>query len=422
MGILGGGTSSNNSSGGLLGRREREKQAEGAAIRAALPEVFNPSNQLGAVNNRLTPVVEQKTSLPSTAELVKSDFERFKPEYKQTPQEWIESEKRKRQENVVPGWEWLQKATEPLATAVDHFMAYTPGVSDFQRGAGNALGVQAHTAPSSDNPFVRTTAGIAGNLAGAVTNPSNIGQGLVTAPLKMGQGVAQTAANKAPVLGNRFVQRGIEGGVAGGIQGGVISGVRGETDVNELATNIGLGAGLGAAGDVAIAGLGAAAKAIINKYRPAAPEPSPVLGLPAPKERGNANTAVTDPTITPEYTFKLEAPSQQTMNQQTNVKQARDDLKVIDDEIRQLEASYERAVIDEYNYLQQSLKDRGGVKQGQLQTNVDGDVVGRTGRISENPLWYQEWHATNGKVPSKKELYELAKKRVDEGFRAEEET
>lgn len=418
MGILGGGSTTTNSSGGILGRKERE----GQAIRSALPEVFNPSNQLGAISERLTPVVEQKTSLPSTADLVKSDFERFKPKHKQTPKEWIEGEKQKRASMSTPGWDRFRKALEPLNVAADYVMAYTPGLSDFQRGAGNAIGVEAHTAPGSDNPFIRNTAAIAGTVAGTVTNPSNIGQGLVTVPYKMGQGAAQAAANKAPVLGNKFAQRGIEGAVAGGIQGGVISGVRGETELDELATNIALGAGLGAGGDIALAGIGSAAKALINKYRPAAPAPSPILGLPAPKQRGNANTAAADDVITPEYQFKLDAPSERTLNQQANVKQARDDLKIIDDEIRQLEASYERAVIEEYDYLQQSLKERGGVQQGLLQQTVDGEVVGRTGRISNNPLWYQEWYAANGKVPSKKELYTLAKQRVDEGFKAEEGT
>lgn len=302
---------------------------------------------------------------------------------------------------------------EPLSRKVYQADAY---LAPFQKGAGNALGVQTVTAPYEPTVLNKGLE-IVGGIAGSVTNPSNLSQGLVSAPYRAGQQLATKAAQVTPKLGNNLTQRAIEGTTAGAIQGGVISGVRGETDVKELARNIGLGAALGGVGDVAISGIGQGARAIIKKYStPTTQVAQNTLSLPAPKQRGNVNNAVTDDVITNEYTFGLPDANPQTTARISNVSEGRADLRVIDDEIRKLQADYDRAILEEFENLRTSLKNRQGVQQGNIQTNELGEVVGRSGRISNNPRWYQEFYATNNKVPNQRELYALAKKHVDEGF------
>lgn len=193
-------------------------------------------------------------------------FENFTPSVEPTLSrlEWInqqvENDRAKTADNKVMST--INSLLEPISKYGVHNIASLPFVSGFQKGAGNVLGVKAETAPV--NGLAGKIGTGVGMIAGGVTNPTNLSQGLVSMPLKAGQSVAQSIANKAPVLGNRFAQRGIEGAVAGGIQGGIISGARGETDVAEMAKNIGLGAGLGALGDVAIAGVGSGLRSLGN--------------------------------------------------------------------------------------------------------------------------------------------------------------
>jgi hypothetical protein len=313
----------------------------------------------------------------------------------------------------------INTALEPISKAVYTGASY---VAPLVKGAGNALGIKADVAPYQPSVGNKVME-FGGAVAGSLTNPSNIGQGLATVPFRMGQQVAQRAAQATPKAAGNMAQRSIEGAVAGAIQGGVISGVRGETDAGQLATNIGLGAGLGAAGDAALAGIGQMARNVISKYRPQATAPvDPTLALPAPRQRGNSNAAVTDDVIAPEYTWQLPDADPKTTARIRNVDEGRQEIKVLDDEIRRLDADYERAIVEEYTYLKQSLRDRGGVQQGQLIPGQNGEVVSRVGRISDNPKWYQDYHAQHGKVPSNKELYRLARERVDNGFADESGT
>lgn len=70
--------------------------------------------------------------------------------------------------------------------------------------------------------------------------------------------------------------------------------------------------------------------------------------------------------------------------------------------------------IDEYVAI---LKQDGfkGVEQGSLSVNADGEVVGRTGRISNNPKWYRDYYAEFNRQPSEKALREIAIKHLTEG-------
>ncbi|CAI6073836.1 LPD38 domain-containing protein [Cohnella sp. JJ-181] len=75
------------------------------------------------------------------------------------------------------------------------------------------------------------------------------------------------------------------------------------------------------------------------------------------------------------------------------------------------------AVDQQYQYLKQSLKDRGGVQQGGLVTDpTTGEVTGRYGRTSNNPQWYRDFYASTGRAPTDKDLRSLAVKQVNEGF------
>lgn len=330
-------------------------------VRAAAPEIFNPQQNLDAFDKLVQPSFgpPAPTMREQTANKNASLPGRDIPIIG----------------SVLKGLDKLQEFTEPAAKVAEQY--YTPGaglaaIGGFTNATGSLL--------SKVAPKVGMGSGM-----GATIGREAIKEGAVGVPLGFGQSLA-------------FNPRG---------------------GFEEAAKQGAIGGAFGAVGGGALGGLGKAAQSIISKYRKPTAAPQPTLGLPAPRQRGNLNTVGISQAITPEYTFKLPDASPATLNRMDNVKQARGELKVIDDEIRQLNSSYDRAIVEEYNYLKQSMKERGGVQQGQLQTNAGGDVVGRTGRISNNPLWYQEIYAAKGRAPSNKELYQLAKNRVDNGFKDE---
>ena len=194
---------------------------------------------------------------------------------------YIEQQRAKRdaQDPTNPVLDAIKDNTiDAAAGAIDRFTVSNPvgrAINRFQQGAGSAVGVDtqaAGAAPllSTGNRAVDVTADVAGNIAGSLTNPSNIGQGLVSAPLRAGQAVAQRFAPRAPQL----AQRAIEGGTAGAIQGGVIGGVRGETSAGEMARNVGLGAATGAIADPLADLAGRGIRRGINAMRGRTPEPT----------------------------------------------------------------------------------------------------------------------------------------------------
>lgn len=78
--------------------------------------------------------------------------------------------------------------------------------------------------------------------------------------------------------------------------------------------------------------------------------------------------------------------------------------------------TYEEALQVQISYLEDSLKNLQGVTQGYLIRNEIGEVISRVGRMSLNPIWYQEFYKQHGRRPYKKELNGLAKKHLEEGF------
>ncbi|MFD7521444.1 LPD38 domain-containing protein [Paenibacillus chitinolyticus] len=102
-----------------------------------------------------------------------------------------------------------------------------------------------------------------------------------------------------------------------------------------------------------------------------------------------------------------------------NIYDASTAIKQIDTDIARLDNLYAQSIKEQYDFLKKSLRDRAGVRQGELIRDREGTVMGRTGRISENPMWYRDFYAENKRVPSNKDLYILAKRHVDDGYRDE---
>lgn len=77
---------------------------------------------------------------------------------------------------------------------------------------------------------------------------------------------------------------------------------------------------------------------------------------------------------------------------------------------------YQRELKEHIEYLERSLRNLPGVEQGFLIRDEHGNVVGRVGRISYNPRWYQEFYKLYNRPPRKSELEGLAREHLDKGF------
>lgn len=236
---------------------------------------------------------------------------------------------------------------------------------------------------------------------------------------KIAQGIGKVAPRVNPSTAQEIARQGLTETIAGPLQG-VGIGLVNQQDSNEQIKNNAL---MGLAGGAVLGFGGAAAGAGLRNLfaRNGIPEAevSELLALPEGRQtiaarRSNLATG-TEPIVNP-YTFDLPEAAASTRSVADNAASGRSGLGEIDQAINDLNTKYEQAVIDEYKILKQQRGDRGGVQQGQIQRDLSGEVIGRTGRISNNPVWYQEFYAANGRVPSNKDLYTLARERVDNGF------
>ncbi|MEK8206778.1 LPD38 domain-containing protein [Paenibacillus sp. FSL L8-0696] len=240
---------------------------------------------------------------------------------------------------------------------------------------------------------------------------------------KIAQGISKIAPKVSPSTAQEIARQGLTETIAGPLQG-VGIGLTNQQDSNEeIQRNALYGAGGGA-----LLGFGGAAAGagLRNLFRAnGIPESEAAELLALPEGRGTTRqkaaterstlAAGTEPVVNP-YTYELPEASAGTRAATENVANGRSGLKEIDQSIHELQTSYEQAVIDEYKILKEQLNGRGGVGQGNIYRNPDGEVIGRTGWQSSNPRWYQEFYAAKGKRPSNKELYALARERVDNGF------
>lgn len=215
------------------------------------------------------------------------------------------------------------------------------------------------------------------------------------------------------------------------IRGGIASGAYSATDelldtaldtrqdgrqsLGKRLENVATETAFGALGDAAFAGLGTGLGRLIRRGTQTPSEP---LALPEPRQRGNINRAETPDVINVEETSPrgLPEPSQAAVNRVENVQSAREELATINQAIKSLDSSYEKAIEDQYQFLLKSRDSRGGVKQGGPMLDQDGYMIGLVGRESNNPQWYRDFYEQYNRVPTNADLRRLAKEHIDKGF------
>ncbi|MGK9250827.1 LPD38 domain-containing protein [Paenibacillus humicus] len=271
-----------------------------------------------------------------------------------------------------------------------------------QEGIKNATSLKEPTfKESTGNPkFDKILRAIGGGGA-ELTN------GLMAGGPAMGSGVIagkveQAAATKLPGVAARIL-----GGAAEGSVTNVATGMaNNQTDPGEIANLAVTGAALGGGLSGVVEGIAKIPAAV--RYAKQAPLRKEIDSF---IERTNAPAAAES----------VSAPPAARIERNISGSSAAVDSKGIElagnlNRYERLQQQYGQAVEDQYQYLKQSMVERGGVRQGGLVQNADGEVTGRFGRQSENPRWYRDFFAEKGRKPSDKELRQLAVKHVNEGF------
>ncbi|EJW14462.1 hypothetical protein PAV_13c00810 [Paenibacillus alvei DSM 29] len=338
----------------------------------------------------------------------------------------------------------LKTVADPIAEGIDWLM-YGNSVGEFATRAGHTAasmtGPTVTIKPETGSKVADVAADIVGGLAGFTANPATgnmPGTNLLDGPYKaadalmlnkLGQtaqkGVSKAveAATHLPTTAQRVAEQAIRGGAAGAMQSAAQSLMRGESDADELAISTALGAGLGSVGDVAFGALGAGIRKLFKKNGIPEKEIEEILALPPSRLETRLNAAAErsqlaygDNPIMAPYQHKLPEASASTRAIAENVGSGRSEMSRIDEAINDLSTKYEQRVIDEYKYLKGSMDNRGGVQQGAIYKDAAGDVIGRSGRQSQNPYWYREFYKQYNRKPTNRELYSLARERVDKGF------
>lgn len=316
---------------------------------------------------------------------------------------------------------------------VGRFVSRAGHQADAVLSGGNPATIQ----PDVGNPIANKAADITGSVLSAFTpTGAPVGTGPIAGTYgvtdralasPLGQRVEQTAANQlsrvvSPKLAQGMTREALREGAAGAMQGAAY-GMMTDQDNRGILESAAAGGAIGGALGVGFRAAGAGISKLMKRNGIPENEINEILALPegrrdarlaAAAERSNL-PAGTEPIVNP-YTFELPEASPASLRAAANATEGRAGLQEIDRAIADLQTQYEQRVIDEYKYLKQSRDNRQGVQQGSLQRDAAGDVIGRTGRISENPLWYREFYRVNDRVPTNRELYELARQRVDNGF------
>lgn len=218
------------------------------------------------------------------------------------------------------------------------------------------------------------------------------------------------------------------GGYQAGVEG-VDAAFGGDSTAMQRAARIGISAGLGAGADAGLTFAGQALARRFPRLGGAADDAVPTTDVPqlplgqrdarmaAAAQRG-VNPPGTEPIVEP-FQFGLPEGNPATLQRQANASGARKELDDVTRTISEWQNQFEQQVVREYQYLKSSLSERGGVQQGQVFRDQTGNVIGRSGRQSNNPEWYQDFYRSFGRTPSNKDLYALAQDRVKNGFRTE---
>lgn len=226
--------------------------------RQELLDMHETRRQRSIEQQKMRAVVASKV-IPSVRQQVEN-INTALPKKPSVKDEWMERKAKERAEKrktMPKAFAKVDKVLEPVTKAIDWAQANTPGLSAFQHGAGEALGVadvvDRNAAPVTGSPIVNVPARLAGGLAGLASVP---GPNQLSTPFQAGKAIAGTKAAQALTKGNVLGTKAIEGAVGGGLGGAAASVIAGQSDAKDVAKNAALGVGLGAAGDVAISGIG----------------------------------------------------------------------------------------------------------------------------------------------------------------------
>ncbi|WP_110933249.1 LPD38 domain-containing protein [Paenibacillus bouchesdurhonensis] len=316
---------------------------------------------------------------------------------------------------------------------VGNFASRIGHQADSVMSGGNPVTIQ----PETGSKVADITADITGSVAsvftptgapfntGPIAGTYGVADKVLMSPL--GMKAEQAAANQLsklikPQTAQALTREGLREAGAGAMQGAAFARMTGQDDAGTLAETA-LGGGIGGALGVGFRAAGLGLSKLFKKNGIPESEIAEILALPEGRKDTRMASAAerstlpagTEPVVNP-YTFDLPEATPATRAAAANASEGRLGLGEIDNAINDLNMKYEQRVIDEYKYLKESRDSRQGVQQGSLQRDAAGEVIGRAGRISENPLWYQEFYRVNGRVPSNKDLYQLARERVDNGF------
>ncbi|MDQ6418665.1 hypothetical protein RB620_04360 [Paenibacillus sp. LHD-117] len=287
-------------------RRESSQQLrdEVESMAPGITSAVSPFGMQEAAKERFSVPVPMRTTIPSPMELMQDTQQtRFQPPAVSPSDQWVQDRlaQDREQASKTPVFRVINSLVEPLSELIYKAQAKTPGVAAFQEGAANSLGVQSFAPPVTGPSIINAPARLAGNIAGAAAGMQGVGIRPVADPLSIGRGAAQAAAQASPRMRGPIARRAIEGAVAGGVAGVADSAIRGDTDLRDIAAAGALGAGLGAAADVALPAIGSGLRSLAERMRRnQVPEEAvqELLALPAPRERGTPNGVITDDVIT----------------------------------------------------------------------------------------------------------------------------
>lgn len=258
---------------------------------------------------------------------------------------------------------------------------------------------------------------------------------------------------------NKYAQDAIRGGLAGlGYSTG--EAVRNETagldnkDLTQRLEDIGLNTALGAAGDPLFRVAGNGISKLLERLRKPADAPleasqnaipeKPIQpetqqqplnvqfgAMDTPQARFGVDTSGLTGELPPLNTgllvdrSKINFGTMDTpqarwkLNESTDMPKLNGEINVDNSPLFPYRQEFNQAVSDQYNLLKNDLNNLGGVEQGKVFHDDNGDVIGRQGRTSNNPLWYQDFYKQNGRRPTNQDLQQLAKEQMMNGYRTE---
>ncbi|MBU8770341.1 LPD38 domain-containing protein [Cytobacillus oceanisediminis] len=217
---------------------------------------------------------------------------------------------------------------------------------------------------------------------------------------------------------NRLRQLAQEGAITGAGIGAAEVGVRealnpDDTNARDNLLHIGLGAGLGAVADPALFGLGRLAQGQLSRF--ARGEVPQFTGSPGQEALSRLQTSST-PNISGQSNAFFDRLSQSAVprGEMTSGDKLSLANRARQGEIDAYNQEFNDAVEQQFQYLRNSMGQ--GTQPGGLVRDQEGYVTGAYGRVSNNPKWYQDFYAENGRRPNNQELRSLAEQQVREGF------